>query len=366
MFLNLKKLHFGQKKDLDLKTRLKLQLEHLICIGIVLFSSLTLVQQRSVGLTTKPEHEVSNLSYISSFLSQVKVLMHQLVVPVLEHLGVLLVVVVGAWLLLLSWALLAGSCLLLHWVNVQAEQSSEPLSWKYKNYFSCQTSTNAHNQFLTCCGIIESAKQFLCVENSPSYAQMSFWIGKRTNITATANANNLPWQTDWQLPSQPPAPPAPPPPWPAPACHTPPPPSCHIAAARWMGEPSSRLVWWDVLGVRWGGDITQNSPGHWVSWFLIIFQTCPETLSAHSSSLVLVVTDRRHFDYCYIWNVKYKLTSHSVTTATTEHPQWSAFVTPCLAAVSITIQSVRYFIIHFTPSDSWEIINSCLKLVLAR
>ena len=120
------------------------------------------------------------------------------------------------------------------------------------------------------------------------------------------------------------------------------------------------------LGVRWGGDITQNSPGHWVSWFLIIFQTCPETLSAHSSSLVLVVTDRRHFDYCYIWNVKYKLTSHSVTTATTTHPQWSAFVTPCLAAVSIAIQSVRYFIIHFTPSDSWEIINSCLKLVLAR
>ena len=247
MFLNLKITAFWPKKDLDLKTRLKLQLEHLICIWIVLFSSLTLVQQRSVGLTTKPEHKVSNLSYISSFLSQVKVLMHQLVVPVLEHLGVLLVVVVGAWLLLLSWALLAGSCLLLHWVNVQAEQSSEPLSWKYKNYFSCQTSTNAHNQFLTCCGIIESAKQFLWVENSPSYAQMSFWIGKRTNITATANANNLPWQTDWQLPSQPPAPPAPPPPWPAPACHTPPPPSCHIAAARWMGEPSSRLVWWDLV-----------------------------------------------------------------------------------------------------------------------
>ena len=199
---------------------------------------------------TKPEHKVSNISYCTSFWCS------QWPPPPAccpcywapwcpaGWCGGGLTVTSTA---LASWTLLAGSCLLLHWVNVQAEQSSEPLSWKYKNYFSCQTSTNAHNQFLTCCGIIESAKQFLWVENSPSYAQMGFWIGKRTNITATANANNLPWQTDWQLPSQPPAPPAPPPPWPAPACHTPPPPSCHIAAARWMGEPSSRLVWWDLV-----------------------------------------------------------------------------------------------------------------------
>ena len=209
------RIAFGPKKQLDLKTRLKLQLVQTICIWTEVSGHLP--HSGTAGKYSMASLNLNiKLAIFPTFSASDSVndTHHQLVVPFLEHLGDLLVVVVGAGLshhlmllslALASWALLAGSCLLLDWVGKcwnSFPQSSGPLSWKYKNYFSCQTSTNAHIQFLTCCGIRKSAKQFLWVENSLSYAQMSFRIGKRTNFiaTATANANNLPWQTDWQSP----------------------------------------------------------------------------------------------------------------------------------------------------------------------
>ena len=206
---------WAKKKQLDLKTRLKLQLVQTICIWTEVSGHLP--HSGTAGKYSMASLNLNiKLAIFPTFSASdaVNDTHHQLVVPFLEHLGDLLVVVVGAGLshhlmllslALASWARLAGSCLLLDWVGKcwnSFPQSSGPLSWKYKNYFSCQTSTNAHIQFLTCCGIRKSAKQFLWVENSLSYAQMSFRIGKRTNFiaTATANANNLPWQTDWQSP----------------------------------------------------------------------------------------------------------------------------------------------------------------------
>lgn len=124
--LSVRKWSFLGKKKIDrespvfwcfhffihLKTRLKLQLEHLLCIWI--------------------DHKLPHSGTAEKYLF-----------------------IASVWSLSLGTSLKMGllTLALLSWAG-------SILAWKYKNYFSL-TSANTHIQFLTCCGIRKCAEPFL-------------------------------------------------------------------------------------------------------------------------------------------------------------------------------------------------------------